>query len=183
MMLLEKPIKTDRLILKNLTQQDAQGSYLEWLHDPKVNQFLEVRHRLPDSEALSDFISRMNASKDNLLLGIYLLDGKHIGNIKLGPIHTLYSRAHLGLLIGDHAEWGKGFATEAIGALTHYAFERLNLSAIWAGCYANNQGSCKAFLKAGYTESARQLHYWKVNDDFVDNILLVKLRDYDRTSA
>jgi len=176
-MLLECPIQSDRLEFKNLALPAARGDYFAWLKDPVVNQFLELRHQSFSHKELEIFISDMNASENNLLLGIYLLDGRHIGNIKLGPVHRMYSRSYLGFLIGDHNQWGKGYATEAISRLTDYAFYNLGLSAVWAGCYATNIASKKAFIKAGYRESARQEKYWKIGEKFIDNILLLKLKD------
>ena len=180
-MLIDKPIETERLILKNFGVEAASGNYYYWLRDPLVNEFLEVRHHIPNQSELEQYIARINSSDDNLLLGIFLKDNVHIGNIKIGPINWLYERGMIGILIGQRDEWGKGYATEAIGGLTHYAFEHLHLSAVWAGCYSTNWASFKAFLNVGYKESGRQSSYWKINSKFVDNILLVKFKNDDRT--
>lgn len=176
-MLLTNFIESDRLTLKNLTLEDAEGNYYQWLRDPNVNQFLEIRHHLPNLKDLQTFIDKMNHSDNNLLLGIYLTDGSHIGNIKLGPIHLIYERATMGLLIGDKTQWGKGYATEAINLLTEYAFNHLTLSSVWAGCYSTNIASYKAFLKASYQENSRQQRYWKIDGKFIDNILLVRFNN------
>lgn len=52
--------------------------------------------------------------------------------------------------IGEKNAWGKGFATEAIQLVTHFAFEQLHLHRLQAGLYASNIGSGKALEKAGY---------------------------------
>ena len=41
-------------------------------------------------------------------------DGRHIGNIKIGPVHSYHRRARIGLLIGEKEFWNRGYATEAI---------------------------------------------------------------------
>ena len=49
-------------------------------------------------------------------------DGRHIGNIKLGPIQWLHRRADLSLFIGDKSCWSLGYASEAIGLVRDWAF-------------------------------------------------------------
>ena len=85
------------------------------------------------------------------MLGIFLReDGRHIGNIKIGPVVTRHARAELGYLIGDRSEWNKGFASEAIREVVRYGIEELGLAKITAGIYETNIGSAKALLKAGF---------------------------------
>ena len=57
----------------------------------------------------------------------------------------------VGIMIGDRDSWGKGYASEAIKALSSYAFESLNLKKLTAGMYKENLGSQKAFLRSGFS--------------------------------
>lgn len=160
-MILSDPLETPSLLLRTLHAADASKAYLSWLSDPEVIQFLEVRFsKAQELDDLADYVSRVNASPDNLMLGIFLKsDESHIGNIKLGPIVAEHSRAEIGFLIGDKASWGKGYAPEAIRAVSHYGLDVLGLAKITAGCYETNVGSSKALLKAGFThEATRPFH-------------------------
>ncbi|MCH2132773.1 MAG: GNAT family N-acetyltransferase [Phycisphaerales bacterium] len=171
-MIIEQPIRTPRLELRSLAPGDANETYLAWLHDPEVNQYLEIRHDPPGLESLSSFIKQMNESKQELLLGICVKDGSHVGNIKLGPIDSGDHRAAIGILIGDRAWWGKGVATEAIEALTQYAFEELSLHRVEAGCYESNIGSARAFEKAGWSIEGRRKHRRATLHGWEDEILM-----------
>lgn len=155
-MILNEPIKTTRLLLRSLTPPDVGDHYLAWMQDPEVLRALEVRFNPVQGTAeLVSFVQAMNASPDNLMLGIFLKDGdRHIGNIKLGPIRREHGRAEIGFLIGDRSSWGKGYASEAIGALSRYGIEVLGLAKVTSGCYATNIGSAKALIKAGFTQEA-----------------------------
>jgi [ribosomal protein S5]-alanine N-acetyltransferase len=144
------------------------------MKDTDVNRFLELRHFPPSAEQISNFIEQMNISTDNLFLGIFLKSGLHIGNIKLGPVNVINKRAAIGLLIGNKDSWGKGFASEAIQIITSYAFENLSLHRVEAGCYSNNLGSCKAFIKNGFSEEARLKDYFISNKNWEDQILFAK---------
>jgi len=124
-----------------------------------------------EGELLS-FVEALNASADSLMLGIFLKDeGRHIGNIKLGPIQRHHRRADLGFLIGEREVWGRGYASEAIAALVDFASRQLGLERITAGCYANNIGSQKALLKAGFSKEATLPAHWVCEGCRVDGLL------------
>jgi [ribosomal protein S5]-alanine N-acetyltransferase len=175
-MILNSPLKTEHLVLKNLEPSDATGPYKEWVHDPEVNRYLELRHSPPNEAKLNSYISNLNSSENNLLLGIFVQDGFHIGNIKLGPININNYRGTIGLFIGDKKFWGNGFATETIIAVTDYAFGSLNLIRVDAGISSSNKGSLKAFLKAGFEIEGRLKKYRKLIDGWEDEFLLGKVR-------
>jgi glutamate-1-semialdehyde 2,1-aminomutase len=160
--------------LRTLTADDATESYLAWLIDPEINRHLEVRFAPSCTrDELRAFIEATNASADSLLLGVFLREGgSHIGNIKLGPVDPNHACGDIGLLIGERAEWGKGHATAAISLVSEYAFSRLGLSKLTAGCYAENVGSRRAFLKAGFIEEGRRIAQYLADGKRQDGILL-----------
>ena len=55
-MKISHPLVTKRLILNSLQCQDAEGDYKNWVRDPIVNKYLELRHNIPDMENLKSFI-------------------------------------------------------------------------------------------------------------------------------
>ena len=155
-MILNKTLQTKRLNLRMMSASDANDDYLGWIHDPAVNQFLEIRHSLPAStHELVGFIECVNNSPDSLLLGIFLRESsRHIGNIKISPVITRHARAELGYLIGDRNSWGKGYASEAIREVARYGIEELGMAKITAGIYETNIGSARTLLKAGFSLEA-----------------------------
>lgn len=174
---LNEPLRTPRLLLRSLHAGDANARYLGWMQDSEVQRYLESRLGTHSLESLRDFIADANRSPANLLLGICLADGRHIGNIKLGPIQAYHRHGAIGLLIGERDSWGRGYAAEAIAGISAHAFGVLGLEKLYAGCYASNQGSCKAFLRAGYVEESRQKGMWTLDDRREDNIQLGLTRD------
>lgn len=167
---LTQPIRTPRLHLRTLTVLDATPRYLSWTQDVEVMRYIEARLGDHSLESLRAFVKASNEARADLLLGICLRDGRHIGNIKLGPINEYHHHAAVGILIGKRDAWGRGFASEAIIGLTRYAFTILGLEKLYAGCYASNHGSRKAFANAGYVEEGRQKSLWRSSDIREDNI-------------
>jgi RimJ/RimL family protein N-acetyltransferase len=176
-MQLDSALEGKNFLLRTLFRSDATPDYLNWLWDPEINAFLEIRFNLPSSlDELGNFIENVAASSDSLLLGIFKKnDLKHIGNIKLGPINPYHRCADVGFLIGNHSEWGKGYASGAITTLTDYAFDQLDLAKVTAGCYVRNEGSRRALLKAGFQQEGCQTLQWVANGVRQDGLLFGKL--------
>ncbi|MBO6899848.1 MAG: GNAT family N-acetyltransferase [Rhizobiaceae bacterium] len=154
-------ISTTRLSLRRLTPNDVTDAYVGWLNDPDVYRFLETRLSVQNKKSVLDFVAEKAASDNEFLFGMFLRDsGRHIGNIKVGPIHRHHKVADVSLLIGERDCWGKGYAAEAITAVSRHAFEKLGVAKLSAGMYVANEGSRRAFLKAGYRqEGLRRAHY------------------------
>jgi [ribosomal protein S5]-alanine N-acetyltransferase len=178
LVLLDRPIETKDLILRSLAANDAQGPYAAWMHDEEVTRFLEVRFSPPDEAALEAFIVEMNGSQDNLLLGLFARaqPQRHIGNIKLGPIDKRHKAAAIGIAIGAKDCWGRGFATQAVAALSDYAFDVLGLERLEAGFYADNEASQRAFRRAGFVLEGRRHGGRLLNGVRTDEILMGRVR-------
>lgn len=176
-MKLDTPIHSEHIALRTLQSNDATTVYLGWLSDPVINAYLEVRFSPPQSVSdLAAFITEVNESYHTLMLGIFLLkNDRHIGNIKLGPIDWNHKVGDMGFLIGDKEQWGKGCASKAIMLLSDYAFCHLGLAKLTAGCYADNEGSRLALLKAGFMEEGRRISQYHTSDGRQDGILLGRL--------
>ena len=172
-MIINAPILTERLMLRSLTKSDVTAHYLNWLLDKEIAHYLELRFSPEQTlETLEKFVGAANDSSDELLLGIFKKDGsRHIGNIKLGPVCKNHNRADLGFLIGAREEWGKGLATEAIAAISHYAITELHVAKLTAGCCASNQGSARALEKAGFVQEARLPKHWSCHGVREDGLL------------
>lgn len=176
---LEKFLTTrsgDQIYLETLTVSNMSDDYVHWLQDREITRFLELRHASQTIESVTDFVSDCFKSEKNLLMGIFLHEGKkHIGNIKLGPVVWRYRRADIGIVIGDKNYWGQGMAAEAIKLLCDIAFHDLGLRRLQAGAYAENKGSVRAFEKAGFQVEGVLRDYWLIEDNPMDNFILGKL--------
>lgn len=169
-------LNTDRFELRELGVDDVSQRYVDWLNDPQVNRFLEVRHQTNSLESLKTFIGDIVKSADDFMFGIFTRDThRHIGNIRLGPINRQYRRAVTGLLIGELDWWGKGVALEVIQVVSDWGFAAQNLHKIEAGCYSTNMASVTAFTRAGYREQGRLKEHFIDQGNWVDFIYLYRL--------
>jgi RimJ/RimL family protein N-acetyltransferase/methionyl-tRNA formyltransferase len=136
--------------LRPLTLADATSTYVDWLNDPVVRKYLEIRE--PQTlEGLRGWLGKITQSKDDYLFGIIHNETKrHIGNCKIGGINWFHKYADIGYFIGDPTMWGKGLATEAIRLATDFAISKLGMFHVRAGVMEENVASIKALRKAGY---------------------------------
>ncbi len=140
-----------RLLLRALELEDINTTYLGWLKDPDVNRFIETRFQPQSLETLRTYWQKHCNDSTCPWFAICLVeDSRHIGNIKLGPIHSFHRRADMSLFIGDRNCWGKGLATEAISLVRDWAFKELDIQKINAGIYSLNMPSIRAFEKCGF---------------------------------
>lgn len=161
-------LKDSLIILRPLTFADCQDYYLNWLNDKEVNQYLETRWNSQSIETIKDFVTSVNESSHSYLFAI--IYNKHIGNIKIGPIHPIYKYADISYFIGEKTAWGKGIASRAINLVTDFAFTKLNLNRVEAGAFEQNIGSQKALLKNGFKQEAlyRKKAFLQKDDDYCD---------------
>jgi ribosomal-protein-alanine N-acetyltransferase len=100
------------------------------------------------------------------LLGAITLD-----NVQRGPAQT----GTLGYWIGEkHAR--KGYMAEAIGAVTHYAFNDLDLSRLQAACLAENTASRKLLESCGFKYEGVAQAYLQINGRWRNHVLYASLR-------
>lgn len=121
------------------------------MNDPEVVRFTEARHGVHTCESLLAYVDKLGASDSEFLMGLFETEGgRHVGNIKIGPVNAIHRTASLGLLIGERTCWNRGYASEAIRLAARHAFGPLGLHKLTAGIIDGNGASLKAFLKNGF---------------------------------
>ena len=165
--------ENDRIYLRDIRLGDAVDRYVAWLNDSDVNRYLESRFSRHTSATVEAYIREHTQSPDVFLLAICTKpDGKHIGNIKVGPIDRIHGTADVGLMIGDREEWGHGYGTEAIALVTGFAFDELGLRRLTAGAYRENGASVRAFQRCGYRIEGVLRNHRQLGDGRTDVILV-----------
>ncbi|HEX3703392.1 MAG TPA: GNAT family protein [Vicinamibacterales bacterium] len=100
------------------------------------------------------FLRRLKAASPETMFAI-AVDGAAVGGIGF-RLHTDVERvsAEIGYWIGE-AFWGRGIATDALGATTKYAIETHGLTRLYGVPFAWNGASCRVLEKAGYVLEGR----------------------------
>lgn len=169
-----QPEVKHEVVLRPLVISDCTQRYVDWLNDPEVNRWLETRHHAQTSATIRDFVAQQTAQSDRHLFAITVA-GKHIGNIKLGPIHPIHTYADVSYFIGDRAEWGNGYATQAVKQVCEIGFRTLKLHRIQAGTYEFNHASRQVLRKAGFALEGTMRQQLKTDNGWTDHMCYARL--------
>ena len=162
--------------LRPIVTADATERYTNWLNDKSVNQYLESRFEHATSSSVHNYIKEVLADKHSYFFAIIEnTNGEHIGNIKLGPVHSHHKTGDIGFFIGEKSSWSKGYATEAILLIVTFAFKKLKLRKVTAGAYASNAGSIRVLQKAGFKQEGLRTKQYRSGRGYTDALLFGKL--------
>jgi len=102
-------------------------------------------------------------------------DGVFIGWCCLVRWNPAYRSAKLGYCLDD-AAWGRGFATEAAGALLHWAFETMDLNRVQSDTDTRNVASGRVLEKLGFVREGTLREDCIVNGEVSDSWVYGLLR-------
>jgi ribosomal-protein-alanine N-acetyltransferase len=152
-------LKLNRSTIRNWRQGDEE-SLVRHANNYKIWRNLRDRFPYPYTYAnAKQWIDKETAEASNTkaLNTNFAIDvgGAAVGAIGLILYDDVFRRsAEIGYWLGEEF-WGKGIVTEAVQALTDYAFSNYDLCRIYAGVFEWNPGSMRVLEKAGYQLEAR----------------------------
>ena len=132
-------LETERLMLRSWCEEDAETLYC-LASDPDIG--LSAGWMPHTSVEHSREIIRTMLSKPTVW-AVCGKDGHPIGNIHLDfntPLREHDGECELGYWLGKPF-WGQGLMTEAAQVLLQYAFDVLDVPAVWSGYYEENTKS------------------------------------------
>ncbi|NUM73323.1 GNAT family N-acetyltransferase [candidate division KSB1 bacterium] len=108
-------------------------------------------YTLKDAEEWIRFASAENPPRNFAIV----VEGEAAGGLGFVLKDDVYRRtAEIGYWLGEKF-WGRGIITEAVDAMTEYAFANFDICRIQAGVYEWNPASMRVLEKAGYALEAR----------------------------
>ena len=143
-------LQTKRLILRPWQESDAASLYA-YAKDPEVGPPAGWPPHTSEENS-RDIIRNVLSAPETY--AVCLKNGEAIGSVglKLKGYTDLTDRedeCELGYWIGKPF-WGQGLIPEAAGELLRYAFEELNMRAVWCGYYEGNEKSRRVQEKLGF---------------------------------
>ena len=162
-------------------------AYLSWLHDPEVVRTIGradyVAAPVPFGEVKTYCKQLMSSDKDLFLALYHTADNRFVGTLKAGHIDWDRGMADIGIMIGEKDYWGRGLATDAIGALSLHLFDALGLRRLTAGAMSVNSAMVKAFEKLGYRREGVLRSQTRHEGGLCDHVLLGCFRNELRFAA
>lgn len=143
-------LETKRLILRAWQESDAKNLY-EYAKDPDVGPPAGWPPHTSVENSLEIIRNVLSAAET---YAVCRKDGKAIGSISLKfkgntDMTDRDDECEMGYWLGKPF-WGQGLIPEAAGELLRYAFEELNMRAVWCGYYEGNEKSHRVQEKLGF---------------------------------
>lgn len=148
-------------------------------HANNYNVWRNLRDMFPHPYTLADaewWISKEMADPASTNFAV-VVDGAAVGAIGLILYTDVYRRsAEIGYWLGEEF-WGRGIITEAVRAVTDYAFSNLDLCRIYAGVFEWNLPSMRVLEKAGYQFEARLKKHVTKEGQTIDQFIYAVVRE------
>ncbi len=147
------PIQTSNLHLRQFVVADAERAYENWMSDPDVTEFATWNpHRsVEESEAIiKEWVQLYEYGSLDWCI---TLKQEPIGSITAVQDFPEKRYCELGYCLSKD-QWGKGYMTEAVRAVTSYIFRSTDYLWVQARCDSENHGSRRCLEKCNYRHVA-----------------------------
>jgi [ribosomal protein S5]-alanine N-acetyltransferase len=155
-------LETDRLLLRKLTPDDRFAIFRNYSDPDVANWFFdEPLTQVEQAEQIvGEFLKSAEDGKGHTW-AILLKEGLELIGTCGYENFVVEARGEVGFDLAK-AHWGKGYTTEALGAIITYGFEALRLSEICAHTYSRNSRARRVLEKLGFRVDAIQTdsHYY-----------------------
>jgi [ribosomal protein S5]-alanine N-acetyltransferase len=156
----------EKVYLRPFEKEDARFA-APWFNDPEVTRTILI-YRPVSVKFEEEFLEKLNQSEHDLVLGIAIkATDKLIGGTGFHQIDFRSRHTAFGITIGDKAEWGKGYGTQATRLMVNHAFKSLNLHRVWLHVYEFNERAIRIYESVGFKregvlrqECFREGRYW-----------------------
>jgi ribosomal-protein-alanine N-acetyltransferase len=142
-------LETERLVLRKPQFDDASAMFARYANDPDVTRLLGWPRHL-SIDATRAFVDVSHGTWAQWPAGPYLVESRESGEL-LGATGFGFEtpfRAATGYVLARDA-WGKGYATEALQAVTRIA-AAIGVVRLYALCHAEHRASARVLEKCDF---------------------------------
>ncbi|HLK56483.1 MAG TPA: GNAT family N-acetyltransferase [Chthonomonadaceae bacterium] len=149
-------LTTNRLLLRPFEKEDFDAVYA-FRSDEQVMRYWTVEPET--AEEVRDFLQRVQEyplQKPQLQFRFAVVlraENRVIGGSGFGITNPNWREGEIGYHL-HRGYWGRGYGTEAAGALVKFGFEHLKLHRIFAECFPENPASSRVMEKIGMKREA-----------------------------
>jgi RimJ/RimL family protein N-acetyltransferase len=178
---------TENFVLRSVSPDQVTPAYLDWLKDPELMMFLNLRPKKDDTpesmlQRLRAYVSKSN-NRNSFHLGVF---PKADEPRKLKPQIGFFvldldfknGTAQTRVVIGDHDYWGKSVVREARTAIIEFVFQTTNFVKIWGSTSSRNIPSIYNYKALGFDcEGILKDHIQGVDGKRMDVLMFGMSRD------
>ncbi len=164
-----KKLVGEKVYLSPMHPDDAE-TYVRWLNDFAVTDGLGSSPRIMNAVAEQEWIVSNLKSLAPQFAIVRLSDDVLLGNCGIDSISSPSMHAMVGLFIGEKANRGQGYGTEALRLLLSYGFYYLNLHNIMLKVFSFNENAIRVYEKVGFREFGRRRESCYLDGKYYDDV-------------
>jgi RimJ/RimL family protein N-acetyltransferase len=172
------PIATGLVYLRPGERRDIP-LFVRWMNDLRTTRTLLMIS--PISEAIEerwfDQMLEHHGKGRWFFVVCRRADDRPVGSIDLHEVDLRNGSASLGIAIGDPADTGQGYGTDALRALVGFGFDQLRLERIELDVYDYNDGARRVYERVGFRLEGTLRHALYRDGAFHDVHRMAILRD------
>ena len=134
--------------------------FVRWMSDTRTTRFLALRSPigLALEERWFDSLLEHHGVDRWFFVICRTQDGRPVGSIDVHAVDLRNGSAGIGIAIGDPADTGKGYGSDALGALLRFGFGELRLVRMWLDVYDFNERALHVYERLGFVHEATLRH-------------------------
>jgi RimJ/RimL family protein N-acetyltransferase len=141
----------NKVVLREKRLTDARNDY-SWETD---SELAELDAAIPVSASFSRYLTDLASelrqpSPASRRFAIETRDGKHIGNCAYYNINETSGEAELGIMIGNHHYWNRGYGADAVATLLNHIFSQGGFNRVYLKTLETNIRAHRCFQKNGF---------------------------------
>ncbi len=174
-----RPIIRGEQVYLRPSEREDLPNFVRWLNDAEVAHNLALRAPMSMAmeEAWFESMLPRQGTTDYHFVVCLLADDRPIGTVGLHKVDRDNGSAEFGIAIGEKAEWGKGYAADALRAICDFGFGELRLERISLEFYAGNDRGRRAYEKAGFAHEGVMRRARYHHGEYVDVHLMSMIRE------
>ncbi|MDX6573910.1 MAG: hypothetical protein QOC86_3066 [Gaiellales bacterium] len=131
-------------------------AFQRWYADPDVVRLTRYQDGPMRPDEIERFFAARALGTDSLAMAIHVRDGDRlIGTCALSQLDSDNGSALFHITIGEKAEWGHGYGTEATQLMIDHAFRGLGLHRIGLTVFSFNERAIRSYRSCGFVVEGR----------------------------
>ena len=176
-----RPLPTIRgeLVYLRPAERGDIDLFVRWFADDETTRYLSSR--APFSKAMEEkwfesMVEQQGKRQYHFVICL-LADDRAIGTAGFHHVNQEDGNAAFGIVVGEKAEWSKGYGTDALRAICDFGFGQLRLERIELDVYEPNRRAQRSYEKAGFVTEGTLRHAHFSDGKFHDVVRMALLRE------
>jgi RimJ/RimL family protein N-acetyltransferase len=166
-----QPVRTERLLIRAFDAADLDAAH-RYQSDPEVTRFLpyEPRDRPTLQAKIAEWSGRRRVATEGDYLDLAVEraeDGLLLGDVFFALRSVQHELGVVGWVFAPESR-GRGYATEAAGALLSLAFDTMGLHRVMAELDPRNTASAAVCARLGMREEAHFVEDYRTKGEWAD---------------